>query len=145
MAPKVIKSIIKSRSTEKTVVADLAVYEKAFASAVAAHGSSAVSLKKELESLSLADLKEAKEYLIHDKSAKMFKYLKVVEFLPSFKAMLAVQSKLAMAMDAMKKLVVEELETNYADSEGTISMDSVKDAITARVAVLESQATHMGD
>ena len=145
MAPKVIKSIIKSRSSEKTVVADLAVYEKAFASALAAHGSSAVSFKKELESLSIADLKEAKEYLIHDKSHKTFKYQKVVEFLPSFKAMLAVQSKLAMAMEAMKKLVVEELETNYATSEGSISLGSVKDAITSRVAILESQATQMGD
>ena len=145
MSPKVLKTIVKSRSTEKTVVADLPVYEKAFASAIAAHGSSAVSLKKELESFSIAELKEAKEYLIHDKSPKMFKYQKVVEFLPSFKAMERVQSKLAVAIEAMRKLVVEELETNHADSDGAISMDSVKDAITARVAVLESQATHMGD
>ena len=66
MSPKVLKTIVKSRSTEKTVVADLPVYEKAFASAIAAHGSSAVSFKKELESFSIAELKEVKEYLVHD-------------------------------------------------------------------------------
>ncbi len=41
-------------------------------------------------------------------------------------------------MDDMRKMLVEELETTYGDEDAVVDMGAVKDAVTSRIAVVES-------
>jgi Rad3-related DNA helicase len=139
MAPKkVIKTVIKSKTGEKTLHTDKPIYESVFDTACTIHASVTCNFALNLENLPRSELQALKDYLVHDKSNKATKYLKLVEFCPSFKMMEAVQSKVAVAMETMRKMIIDDLETNHSNEEGIIDMDKVKDIVTSRIAVVDA-------
>jgi hypothetical protein len=139
MAPKkVLKTIIKAKISEKTLIADKAVYQTAFETACTIHASVTCSFSLNLENLKRSELQTLKDYLAHDRTNKTNKYQKLVEFCPNYKAMEAVQKKLAIAMDTMRQMIVDDLETNHGDDDAVIDMDKVKDVVTSRLAVVDA-------
>jgi hypothetical protein len=139
MAPKkVMKTVIKSKICEKTLHTDKPVYQTAFETACTVHTSVTCNFALNLENLNRSELQALKDYLVHDKSNKTMKYQKLVEFCPSYKAMEAVQSKLAVAMDSMRKMIIDDLETNHSNEDAVIDMDKVKDIVTSRLAVVDA-------
>jgi hypothetical protein len=134
----VIKTTLKSRATDKTVVADKTLYESAFLTATNTHALTTINFKNALEELSLASLMDMKEFVWHDRTTKDKKMPLLAEKLQPYKDMMAVQSKLNVAMDAFKTMLVEDLEATCGDADGVIQMEKVKDAITSRIAIAES-------
>ena len=135
---RVIKTVLKSKTTDKTLHADKSLYENAFKHAVQAHAATTMEFKASLKSLSKGQLQELKSYLAHDNTPKDKKFAKLAEFTNEYKDLEAVQSKLAVAMDTMRKMMLNDLEANFGDEDGVIVMEKVKDAITSRIAIVEN-------
>ena len=133
-----IKTILKSKTTEETQQADKAFYERAFVNAVQTHTATTFSFKDGLTTMTVEQLKDVRTYPTHDKTPKDKKFAKLIEFLAEYRDLEQVMGKLHVAMDTMRKLCLDDLEENFADADGVIQMEKVKDAITSRIAIAES-------
>jgi hypothetical protein len=65
---KVIKTIVKSKTTENTVDADRPVYEKAFMNAVELHKAAHLNFKEMIKTMSLKQLETLHNFILHNKS-----------------------------------------------------------------------------
>ena len=134
---KVIKTIVKSKTSEKTIQADQPIHENAFADAIKISGMSEIDFKAELKGLSIAQLKELKEYILHDKTTAEKKASKIAEFLPMFANMNIVVMKFNTAIDNLKQMVLDSLSNQCADEDGDIKMSRVKEAVEIRIGIKE--------
>ena len=137
---KTIKTMVKSKITEKTVLGDKNVFETAFGTACEIHGATNIEFKDVLGEMTVEKLRELEHYLAHDKTPKDKKFIKLTEFLPKFKTMLKAQQKLNMAMEEMKRLLIDNLEGQYGDDDGNVVMDKVKTLVIKVLAVKEAEA-----
>jgi uncharacterized protein YutD len=137
---KTIKTMVKSKATEKTVLGDKNVFETAFGNACEIHGATEVKFKQVLGDMAIEKLRELEHYLTHDKTPKDKKIIKVAEYVPKYETMMKTQQKLNMAMEEMKRLLIDNLEGDYGDDDGNVVMEKVKTAVIKVLAVKESTA-----
>ena len=137
---KTIKTMVQSKTTEKTVLGDKNVFEVAFGTACEIHGATDIEFKDVLGEMTAEKLRELEHDLAHDKTPKDKKFLKLPEFLPKYEAMMKTQQKLNMAMEEMKRLLIDNLESEYGDDDGNVVVEKVKTAVIKVLAVKEAEA-----
>ncbi len=135
---KVIKTIIKTKKSEKTQHNDLQLFESAFNDAVDIHNATAFNFKDELKNLSKADLNDMKDYLKHDKTPRDKKWPKLIEYVKKYENLKVVMNKINAAIDTLTNQMMEDLEENLSDEDGVVQMDKVKDEITSAIAVVDA-------
>ena len=139
MAPKkVIKSIIKSRSSEKTNQDDKALFESSFTTSAWVSAHSLIDFKECVRQLTLEEMSDMKEYLEHDRTTKDRKWLALAERLSPFKKMQLVQEKLNTSMDAFKNGIVENMEAVFGDADGNVQKNKLLEFLISTIAI-ESQ------
>ena len=121
-AKKVLKSIVKSRMNEKTIDRDQAVFEAAFNTAVSVHLSSSYNVQGAITKFNVDQLEMLKVYLTKDKTNSAGKMVKLAEFMPTYMDMQRVVEKLMIAMSEFRKLVIDDLEEHFADTDGNVQM-----------------------
>ena len=142
---KVIKTIVKSKSTEKTVDTDRSVYEKAFVNALELHRATNVNFKELLKGMSVQQLEELRDFILHHKSTNDRKILQLAEYLPVYKPMNLVAMKINAAMDHLKELLQENLCEQCGDQEGNIKMNLVIEAIKFRIEHTKESGNDMSE
>ena len=80
-----IKSIIKSRSSEKTSEGDKALFDLSFTTSAWVSAHSLIDFKECVRQLTLEEMSDMKEYLEHDRTTKDRKWLALAERLSPFK------------------------------------------------------------
>ena len=136
---KVVKSIVKSKVSEKTTASDGKLFEDSWSSAQTVHQSSTLSFRELLGHLKLEELKDMQHYVDHDKTNKDKKWAVLAERLVPYQKMLAVQNKLNTAMSTFKNLIIENLESECGDDEGVTLKKKVEQLLIATIAVEEAK------
>ena len=131
---KVIKTIVKSKTTEKTVDADRSVYEKAFVNALELHKATHLNFKEMIKSMSLKQLGHApgrhSSQVVETTDRKV---MMIAEFLPIYEPLHVVSMKVNAAMEHMKQLTENSLSEQCADKDGIIKMNLVLEVVKYRI------------
>ena len=130
---KVIKTIVKTKSTEKTVDADQSVYEKALLNAMEVHKVSMINFKEILKSMTMPQLELLRDFLLHHKSNNEKKAMTIAEYLPTFEPLNIVSMKVNAAMEHMRELTFDSLCDQCGDEEGNIKMNIVLESVKFRI------------
>jgi hypothetical protein len=107
---KVIKKIIKTKSTETTVQSDGVFFEQSFKAALAIHSFTDISIKDSLLKMDLDKLKALYVCLKHDKSVVAKKVERLCEFLPEGIALEKAQHKINSAMYRLRNMTITSME-----------------------------------
>eukprot|EP00930_Biecheleria_cincta_P041502 TRINITY_DN2845_c0_g1_i1.p1 TRINITY_DN2845_c0_g1~~TRINITY_DN2845_c0_g1_i1.p1 ORF type:complete len:385 (+),score=92.42 TRINITY_DN2845_c0_g1_i1:66-1157(+) len=134
---KVIKTIIKSKVTDKTVVADQRIFEESFVHSVRLTTLTSIDVKAALADASLEKLKEIERYIKHDRTNTDKKIPGIASFLPMLQTMEAAQCKINTAIDTAKTLVANYFEEHCSDEDGVIKLPKVLKLVEARIAIKE--------
>jgi hypothetical protein len=138
MAKKVHKTILKTKVTERTVAADRPKYESSYNYAVDAHQRAEYTYNDLLASFDLAAAREFKDWLTHDKTTKDKKVAMFADRTAHVKVMLEIQGKLSIGVERIRQLLVDDVDSNWSDDNGNVDMARLKEAVVARIAVLEN-------
>ena len=130
---KVIKTIVKSKTTEKTVDADRALYEQAFVNALDLHKATHLNFKEVTKAMSLKQLETLRDFIIHNKSTNDKKVMAIAEYLPVFEPLNVVAMKVNAAMEQMKLLTENSLSEQCSDKDGNIKMNLVLEVVKYRI------------
>ena len=130
---KVIKTIVKSKTTEKTVDADRALYEQAFVNALDLHKATHLNFKEMIKVMSPKQLETLYDFLIHNKSTNDKKVMSIAEYLPVFEPLNLVAMKVNAAMEQMKLLTENSLSEQCSDKDGNIKMNLVLEVVKYRI------------
>ncbi len=136
MPKKVIKTVLKTKATTRTVKDDMQKFEQAWKSACEAHARARFTFQDLLTGMSLAEAQKFKDYLVHDKTTKDKKINAFSSFSFEAKVMAEVQDKLVAASENMKAMLVDDIEEHWSDENGVADMSMLKDAVTAHIATL---------
>ena len=130
---KVIKTIVKSKSTEKTVDTDRSVYEQAFMNAMEVHKVTRVSFKEIIKTMALPQLELLRDFILHHKSNNDKKAMAIAEYLPIFDSLNTVAMKVNAAIEHTRQLTYDSLSDECGDEEGNIKMSIVLEAVKFRI------------
>ena len=130
---KVIKTIVKSKTTEKTVDADRPLYEQAFVNALDFHKATHLNSKEMIKVMSPKQLETLRDFIIHNKTTNDKKIAVIAEYLPIFEPLNVVAMKVNAAMEQLKILVENSLSDQCSDKDGNIKMNSVLEVVKFRI------------
>ena len=130
---KVIKTIVKSKTTEKTVNADRALYEQAFVNALELHKATHHNFRDMIKTMTLKQLETLRDFIIHNKSTNDQKVMAIAEYLPVFEPLNVVAMKVNAAMEQMKLLTENSLSEQCSDKDGNINMNLVLEVVKFRI------------
>ena len=132
-ASKVIKTHLKTKTTETTTSNDKSVYEQGYLKALALHSAQSIDIPDRLKKIEIDKLKELQEYLKKDKSTSLKKAEKIHEYLEEFSVLQSLQHKLNAALHRLKDLTFEAIE----DEEGKFDHKAFAEKVGNLIAVKE--------
>ena len=132
-----IKSIIKSKTTDKIIASDGALFEQTFKNAVMLNTMTSIDMKAELSALSLEKLKELEHYILHDKTTNDKKVAGIIAFLPIYQNFESCQCKINTALDMLKTLATAYFEEHCVDEGGSVKIAKILKIVEGRIVVKE--------
>ena len=136
----VIKTVVKSKTADKTLPSDSNLFASVFTHREAINRTTSVSFQSMLKTMPISDLKSLYEYLVHDRSKKDMKIRKVSDWRREIKELDAVQKKIHTAIDLMNTLITDNIQETFVGSEGEFSMKELIRAVDNRIAVVSDEA-----
>ena len=136
----VIKTVVKSKTADKTLPSDVNLFTKVFAHSEAINRTTSVNFLSMLKTMQISDLRSLYEYLVHDRSKKDMKIQKVSDWCKEIKELDTVQKNIHTAIDLMSTLITDNIQETFVDSEGEFSMKELIGAVDNRIAIVTDEA-----
>eukprot|EP00438_Fugacium_kawagutii_P020807 Skav218841 [mRNA] locus=scaffold3958:8826:10355:- [translate_table: standard] len=136
----VIKTIVKSKTSDKTSQADLLKFQGAFNHASSLTNSSVENVTGIFKNLSAETLAKMKDYVEHDRTPSKMKPAGLASMLPPIAEMEEVRGKLNTAIEDAKALTVAFFQQTCGDGNDGVKMAKVTRMIETRIGVLEELA-----
>ena len=106
----VIKTVVKSKTADKTLPSDVNLFTNVFAHSEAINRTTSVNFMSMLKTMQISDLRSLYEYLVHDRSKKDMKIQKVSDWCKETKELDTVQKKIHTAIDLMSTLITDNIQ-----------------------------------
>ena len=133
----VIKTIVKSKTSDKTTQLDASKFQNAFAHATGLSGASTDNIKSIINGLSVETLQTMQNYIEHGRTPNKSKPAGLAMLLPPVAEMEEVRGKLNTAIEDAKGLMVAFLQKSCGDGNDGIKMVKVLQMIETRLGVIE--------
>jgi hypothetical protein len=107
---KVIKKVLKTKTTVRVSVQDRATFETGYLNAVEIFNRDNFDMKGMLDAMTTEELAQLRDHFKHDKSVAKKKLEFLVESTPEYKTLAAMQSKIHMSMERLAEQVANAVE-----------------------------------